>query len=303
MVIVFPGQGSQFVGMGKDLYNKYDLAREIYKKSAQLIGQEYIDVSFDGDADTLKNTRYSQPAIFLYSYILGKILFSQKSEIKPDYFAGHSLGEITALAFANYFEFEDAVKFVRFRGEVMYEASVEDGGMYALLFPDVEGIKNEMVNYINRCYVANYNSYAQVVISGLKSDLSEFVNKFKGKLFKKSIELKVSAPFHTPFLNETYDKIKKELEKYKLDPSSRKVFSNYSGDIYPVSENEAKEYIARQVISPVRWIDIIEKCKNMGEDQFVEIGPKKVLVSFITNINKQAKCEVYSKLSSSLPLP
>lgn len=299
MVLVFPGQGSQFVGMGKELYDNFDIAKEIYKKAANLIGKEFIDLSFEGSMQEISLTQNSQPIIFLYSYVLAMILESKNrinfSNIK--YTAGHSLGEITSLVFANLINFEEGIKFVRFRGEVMSNSFSGNGGMYALLFPEVEEIEKVLSeSFEGKVYVANFNSYAQVVISGLMDDMKNFVEENKNNLFKKAILLKVSQPFHTPFMNEAYKKIKKYLENIEFETPRFKIYSNYKADLYNFDKKDIVDNISKQVVSTVRWIEIIKNLSSKGENSYIEIGPKAVLGSFIKNIEKEAICDSFTKI-------
>lgn len=299
MVIVFPGQGSQFSGMGKDLYDNYDLAKEIYTKAKKLIGKEFIDLSFEGSLEEISKTQYSQPIIFLYSFILAKLIETQKkidlNQIK--YTAGHSLGEITSLVFSNLINFDDGIKFVRYRGEVMAASFSGNGGMYALLFPEVDRIEKFLEdNYKNKVFIANYNSYSQIVISGLIDEMNDFIEKNKGVLFKRAIRLKVSQPFHTPFMNEAYEKIKIYLKKIKFNSPFIDIYSNYTAEIYNFKEDDIIENISKQVISSVKWIQIIKNLSLKGEKSYYEIGPKTVVTSFIKNIDKEAICESFTKI-------
>lgn len=294
---IFPGQGSQYSGMAKKLFDKYDDAKELYNKAKKVVGSEVVEIGFEADEETLKLTQNSQISIFLYSYILFVCLVN-KGSIKldnEDFYLGHSLGEITALAAKKVFAFEDAVKFVRFRGEAMGQIKIDNPIMAALLKPDINKI-DEVFNseFKDKLFIANLNSPSQVVISGLKEDFDKFNEKYQKSLFAKAIPLKVSAPFHCPFMNQAFEKVSDELKSYKLYPENAvKVISNKYAQPYEADELKIKETIATSIISQVKWVDSIIFCKNHGIKEYTEIGPKSILTSFVKEIDSEAIAQCF----------
>lgn len=294
---IFPGQGSQYSGMAKKIYDKYDDAKDLYNKAKKVVGTEIVEISFEADEETLKLTQNSQISIFLYSYILFACLVNNGT-IKitnEDFFLGHSLGEITALATKNVFNFEDAVKFVRFRGEAMGQIKIDNPIMAALLKPDLNKI-DEIFNseFKDKLYIANLNSPSQIVISGIKEDFDKFNEKYQKSLFLKAIPLKVSAPFHCPFMKPAFEKVAVELSNYKLQSENAiKVISNKYAEPYEANELKIKDTIASSIISQVKWVDSILFCKNYGIKEYIEIGPKSILLPFVKEIDSEAMAQCF----------
>jgi len=296
-VFIFPGQGSQYSGMAKKLYDRYDLAKDYYDKAKKIIGSQVVELGFDADEETLKLTQNSQISIFLYSYILYICLVdSNKIEVeKDDYFIGHSLGEISALAASKTFSFEDAAKFVRFRGEAMGSIKIDNPIMAALLKPDIAKIEDVFKEeYKDKLFIANLNSPSQVVVSGLKTDFDSFNSKYQKTLFLKSIPLKVSAPFHSPFMKEAEVKVENEIQKYSFDvEKADRVISNKYAKPYENSDKAIKSTISSSITSQVRWIDSILYIKSKGYSSYFEIGPKSILVPFIKEIDAEAIAQCF----------
>lgn len=294
---VFPGQGSQYSGMAKKIYDSYHDARDLYNKAKKIAGKEIVEISFEADEETLKLTQNSQISIFLYSYILFFCLVNNnKINLEnDDFFLGHSLGEITALAASKTLNFEDAVKFVKFRGEAMGSVKVDNPIMAALLKPDIKKIEEVIESeFKEKLYIANLNSPSQIVISGLKDYFDSFNSKYSKSLFLKAIPLKVSAPFHSPFMNEARDKVMTEIDKYKFNTvTADKVVSNKYALPYEKEESKIKHTIAGSITSQVKWFDSIYFCKNSGIKHYIEIGPKSILLPFIKEIYSEAIAECF----------
>ncbi len=295
--IIFPGQGSQYSQMAKKLYDKYDIAKEFYDKAKKIVGSSIVEIGFEADEETLKLTQNAQISIFLYSYILFCCLVNNgKIKIEDnDFFLGHSLGEITALTASGCFNFDDAVKFVRTRGEAMGEIKIENGIMAALLKPDINKIKDVLNSeYKENLFIANLNSYSQIVVSGLKDAFDDFNSKYQKNLFLKSIPLKVSAPFHTIFMNEAKLKLEKELKKYNFNIEKAEfVISNKYAVPYEKLLESIRKTIVDSVISQVNWIDSIIYTKSKNINSFIEIGPKSILIPFVKEINSEAIAECF----------
>ncbi len=294
---IFPGQGSQYSGMAKKLYDNYSDAKDLYDKAKKIVGKELVEIGFDADEDTLKLTQYSQISIFLYSYILFVSLVNNgKISLKDDdIYLGHSLGEITALAASKSLNFEDAVKFVRTRGEAMGEIKIENGIMAALLKPNIEKIDEILkIEYKDKLFTANLNSYSQIVLSGLKEDFDNFNSKYQRSLFLKSIPLKVSAPFHTVFMMPAKERVQKELKNYDFNiDNAGFVISNKYAKPYEKSHEKIKETISDSIISQVNWIGSILYIKSIGYNEFIEIGPKSILIPFVKDINTEAIAQCF----------
>ena len=284
-MIIIPGQGTQFVGMGKNLYDNFDIAKDIYQDAKKIVGEKFIELSFSGNEIEISKTEYSQVIIFLYTYSLYKILLIKNKFNNDNYFAGHSLGEVIAFALADYIKFEDALKLVRFRGEVMAKSSEIEGGMAALIFPETEKIKEELNKdeYNGKLFIANYNSTNQIVISGIKSVVENFCLKNDKVLFKKHVILKVSQAFHSPFMKDAKKEFENYLKNVKITPNENNIYSNVTSELYKKDENEIKNNLAKQIESSVLWINIINNCKDKIKD-FYEIGPNSVLISFIKTV-------------------
>ncbi len=290
-MIIFPGQGTQFQGMGKELYDNSQICKNIYEKAKNIIGKELIELSFDGSMTEISETKNSQPLIVLYSLAL---YYHNKKKLNDNVFAGHSLGELSALGASEYIDFETLLKFVKFRGEVMQDSFSGKGSMYALLLPKLDLIEEQLENYDN-LFLANYNSYSQVVISGSEEEGKQFVDENKGELFRKGIKLKVNKPFHTPFMKDAKDLLKRELENIDISFNNNIVFSNVTGKSYEKDYSSFIELLSSQVSSSVKWIDIIENCK---QDKFIEIGPKAILGAFVSSINKKSSVNPIIKIDN-----
>ncbi|MCX8059271.1 MAG: ACP S-malonyltransferase [Spirochaetes bacterium] len=284
-MLVFPGQGSQFVGMGKFLYDNFSIAKEIYDKARKIVSEKFIEISFNGNEVDIAKTEYSQVIIFLYTYSLFQILKSKNILSFDNYYAGHSLGEVISFAIAEYISFEECLKLIRFRGEVMSSATSIEGGMAALIFPDIDQILETLKSneYKDKVFIANYNSANQIVISGDKKLIESFCNNFDKKLFKKFVILKVSQAFHTVFMNSAKKEFENYLKDININLNSNNIFSNVTGEIYPKDEKKIKELLARQIESSVLWLDIINNSKEKVKE-YIEVGPSSILIPFIKTI-------------------
>lgn len=282
---VFPGQGSQAVGMGKDLYESYDLARELYLKADELTGLPLSKISFEGPADFLKQTHITQPALFVHSYILMKLM---GDKIIPDYAAGHSLGEYTAFAYSQAISFEDGVKLVYRRGELMKDiGDVQKGTMAALI-----GLTQEQVDEVcykarekQVCDPANYNCPGQIVISGdveaVHRAMKIAKEEYKCRLAK---ELEVSGAFHSELMIPAADELRLAIEAANIKDGLIPVFSNVEAE--PIATRPVIEQLLyRQLFNPVKWENLIRNMIKEGVTTFYEIGSGKVLTGLIKKID------------------
>ena len=290
--VIFPGQGSQIVGMGKDFFEKYNLVKELFKEADETLGISLSKIIMEGPKEELDLTINTQPAIFLISYSIFQVV---KKEFNIDlnqakYFAGHSLGEYSALSSANYLNFSDTIKLLRIRGDAMQNAVPKrEGGMLAVLGSTVEIIEDILKENQNNFLVqiANDNSQGQIVLSGKNTDLVKLIEVLKSKNIK-NIKLPVSAPFHCQLMNKATDVMKKEIEKVNFQDSKNILISNVTADEISNKE-ELKKLLIDQIENRVRWRESVINMINKGIKQFIEIGPGKVLSGLVKRIDKNVK--------------
>ncbi len=290
--VIFPGQGSQMIGMGKEFYQKFDLVKSLFKDADQLLKIPISKIILDGPKDKLDLTINTQPAIFLISYSIFQVI---KKEYNIDlnkakYFAGHSLGEYSALSCAGYLSFEDTIKILRIRGDAMQNSVPKgEGGMVAVLGSTVENIEKILIenNKIFIAQIANDNSDGQIVLSGKKKDL-EKLTEFLKEVKIKSITLPVSAPFHCSLMDKATAVMSKELQKVNFKESKNLLISNVTAQEISDKE-ELKNLLIKQIESRVRWRESIINMIENGINHFIEIGPGKVLSGLIKRINKEVK--------------
>ena len=290
--VIFPGQGSQLVGMGKDFYNKYSLVRDLFKEADDTLGFSLSNLIHNGPKEDLDLTENTQPAIFLISYSIYKII---KEEFninlnKANFFAGHSLGEYSALAAAGALSFSDTLKILKIRGKAM-QSSVPKGvgGMVAVLGSEigtVENIINENKNKYE-CFIANDNSLGQIVLSGKIDDLEKMMIDLKSANIK-NIKLPVSAPFHCKLMNKATLVMNEEVARLNFKEPKNILISNVTGKEIS-SSIELKDLLVKQIESKVRWRESVLLMIDKGINQFIEIGPGKVLSGLIKRINRNVK--------------
>ena len=282
---LFPGQGSQKVGMGRDLFEKTDLGKQRYKEANEIIGMDIASLSFFGPEETLKQTEYTQPAIFIVSTILAELLINQG--ILPNYTAGHSLGEYSALTAAGAFTFSDALNLVTIRGQSMRESGIHfPGTMAAIIGLDAEQVVRLCRKSSNKDVVkpANFNSRNQIVISGHISAVQTAMTLAKKMGARKVMELKVSGAFHSPLMSIAKESVKKALDSVEIKPTRFPVIMNVSAELTTETELIKKNLID-QLDHPVRWVETIENLKRLNVTKFIEIGPGKVLQGLIKGID------------------
>ncbi|NMN66919.1 [acyl-carrier-protein] S-malonyltransferase [Candidatus Pelagibacter ubique] len=290
--VIFPGQGSQLVGMGKDFHEKYSLVRELFNEADDTLGFSLSNLILKGPKEDLDLTENTQPAIFLISYLIFKLI---KKEFninlnKASFFAGHSLGEYSALASAEALSFSDTLKILKIRGKAM-QSSVPKGvgGMVAVLGSEIETVEkiiNENKNNYE-CYIANDNSLGQIVLSGNMQDLEKMMVDLKSANIK-NIKLPVSAPFHCKLMNKATLIMREEIAKLDFKEPKNILISNVTGKEI-INSNELKDLLVQQIESRVRWRESVLLMMNKGVNQFIEIGPGKVLSGLIKRIDKSVK--------------
>ena len=290
--VVFPGQGSQVVGMGKELYDKHKIVQDLFNEADETLGFSLSKLIIDGPKDDLDLTINTQPAIFLTSYSIFKVI---KDEHNIDLsnahaFAGHSLGEYSALACAGYLNFNETLKILKLRGESMQNAVPKGiGGMLAVLGTTTETIEKILdENKDNfQAQIANDNSDGQIVVSGKLEDLKKMMENLKENKIK-NIQLPVSAPFHCSLMEKATENMRGPLNNLSIEPVGINIVSNVTA--LAVNEpSKIKELLIKQIENRVRWRESILKMIDEGVDNFIEIGPGKVLAGLIKRINKQVK--------------
>lgn len=290
---LFPGQGAQSIGMGKDLYENYQEVRDIYENVHKITGVDIKKITFDGTEQELSKTQNTQIAVLTMSLSILKLL--EKKGINAEISAGLSLGEYTALIYSKCISFEDGVKLVKKRGEYMQNLLPEgDWAMAAILGLEDEKVEEVCKKVVDGFVVpVNYNTQGQVVISGEKTavEQAEIIAKEMGA--KKVRILKTSGPFHTKKLIEASNALRKDLEKININKFKTKVVKNINGDIYKDEEN-IKDILAEHMISPVKFSKCLETMLKMGIDTFVEIGPGKTLSGFVKRIKTEKKIKIYN---------
>lgn len=275
---VFPGQGSQFQGMAKDLYETNAVAREMLEKANEILGFRITDIMFEGTAEDLKQTRVTQPAVFLHSVVLAKCL----AEFRPDMVAGHSLGEFSALTAAGAMEFEDALKLVAIRAEAMQKAcEAVPGTMAAILGLDTQKIEEICASCEGTVVAANYNCEGQVVISGEMASVEEACAKMKEAGAKRALVLPVGGAFHSPLMEPARTELAEGIQKARFSTPVCPVYQNVTAQP-STNPDEIKTNLLAQLTAPVRWTQSVRNMIADGASSFVELGPGKVLQGLVT---------------------
>ena len=289
VAFVYPGQGTQYVGMGKELYENNKKAKELFDKIFNSLDINLKKVMFEGPEDLLKRTDYTQPAIVSLSLVLTELL--KEKGIEPDYVAGHSVGEFAAFGGANYLSIEDAVKLVAARGRIMREVAEKvNGSMAAVLGMDAEKIKEVLKSVDGVVEAVNFNEPNQTVIAGEKEAIEKACVVLKEAGAKRAMPLAVSGPFHSSLMKEAGEQLKEEAKNYTFNVGKTKIVANTTAELLE-SDLEVKDEIYRQSFGPVKWVDTINKLKSLGVIKIYEIGAGKVLSGLIKKIDKEIEVE------------
>ena len=297
--VIFPGQGSQIVGMGKEFYDKFELVKSLFKEADETLNYSISKLILEGPKEELDLTANTQPAIFLISYSIFNVI---KKEFNIDlnkakYFAGHSLGEYSALSCAGYLNFSETLKILRIRGDAMQNSVPKgEGGMVAVLGSTVEIIEKILKDNESKfiAQIANDNSEGQIVLSGKTQDLEKLIEELKGNSIK-NIKLPVSAPFHCSLMNKATEIMTEELNKISFSDGSNKLISNVTAKEISNSE-DLKSLLIKQIENRVRWRESVLNMINRNIDHFIEIGPGKVLSGLIKRINREVKINTINSL-------
>ena len=285
---VFPGQGAQFVGMGKDLYENNEKAKELFEKANEILGYRITDIMFEGTDADLKQTKVTQPAVFLHSVISAMCL---GDDFNPEMVAGHSLGEFSALVAAGALSFEDGLKLVYARAMAMQKACEAQPSTMAAII----GLPNEKVEEVcaevskmgkGVCVPANYNNPGQLVISGDIDAINEACEQLKAAGAKRALPLKVGGAFHSPLMQPAKDELQAAIEKTEFSTPKCPIYQNV--DALPHTDAaEIKQNLIAQLTSPVRWTQCVQQMIADGATDFTECGPGKALQGMIAKINKE----------------
>jgi [acyl-carrier-protein] S-malonyltransferase len=283
---VFPGQGAQFVGMGKDLYEQSSLAKEYFEKANEILGFRITDLMFEGTVEDLRQTKVTQPAVFLHSVISAFVL---GKDFDPDMVAGHSLGEFSALVASKALTFEDGLKLVAKRAMAMQKAcELEESTMAAVL-----GLSDEVVEEVcdsiteNIVVPANYNCPGQIVISGDIAGVDKACELLKEKGAKRAVRLNVGGAFHSPLMKPAAEELHKAIDETTFSQPICPIYQNVNA--YPQTNPDAiKENLIAQLTAPVRWTQTVKNMITDGATEFVELGPGDVLKGLIKKVNPEA---------------
>jgi [acyl-carrier-protein] S-malonyltransferase len=283
---IFPGQGAQFKGMGQDLYEKYPLAKELFERANEILGFSITDVMFEGTQDDLKKTRVTQPAIFLHSAILTKVM---GDSFKPDMVAGHSLGEFSALVANKVLEFEDALKLVSKRAVAMQHAcELEESTMAAVL-----GLEDHLVEAIcadvkGVVVAANYNCPGQLVISGEQLAVERACEELKERGARRAMVLPVGGAFHSPLMEPAREELAAAIEETQFNDPICPIYQNVTTFAVTTPEDIKKNLIF-QLTAPVKWTQSVQNMIKDGASSFIEVGPGKVLQGLVKKIDRNAE--------------
>ena len=297
--VIFPGQGSQSVGMAKELHDNFAYVKDLFKQADDVLGYSISKIILEGPKEDLDLTENTQPAIFLASYSIFEMIKKESNFnlLGAKYFAGHSLGEYSALATSGSLDFKNAIKLLSQRGKAMQTAVPKGaGGMVAVLGVEIKEINNLLeVNQNNfKCFIANDNSNGQIVLSGLNSDIEKFTITLKEKKIK-NIKLPVSAPFHCKLMEKATSIMKDKINNTNFEKPNNIIISNVTGQ-ETQEVGKIKDLLVKQIESPVRWREsVIYMIKN-GVTNFIEIGPGKVLSGLVKRIDKNINVNTINKV-------
>ena len=283
IAFVFPGQGTQYEKMGEVLYNSVSCENKKIIDRVFENNEEVKKVIFEGTKDELKDTKFAQPAIALFSVVLTKLL--KEKGINPDFVAGHSLGEYSSLYAAGFLNEVDTLKLISARGKIMSEAKIE-GSMAAILGLSSNEVENICNNIDGVIEAVNYNEPKQTVVAGKKDAIEKSLEIFKEKGARRALPLAVSGPFHSSLMKPVAEILKKEFENYSWNDAKTPIVANTTANIL-TSSNEIKNELYNQTFGPVKWVDTINKLSENGVTKIYEVGPGKVLAGLIKKINKE----------------
>lgn len=278
IAVIFPGQGSQYVGMGRELYERFGIVKKVFDTGSKICGFNIASTCFEGPIEKLTDTEICQVCIFILSFACWKVI-QNEFNFSPVFAAGHSLGEYTAFASADAISFEDALVLVSKRGKFMKDATTKNpGGMIAVIGQTLQVIEEAIANF-KEVYISNINTLTQVVVGGSKSGIQLF-SKWCSENRIKIIPLNVSGAFHTPLMEPAAQRLSEEIDKAPIGKCKFPVYTNYNGEI-AIFPKQIRNAFKKQLTSPVQWVRIVEAATA---DLMVECGPKKILSGLIKKI-------------------
>ena len=290
---VFPGQGAQYPGMGKDLYDNSEIAREMFDKANEILGFEITKIMFEGTPEELKQTKVTQPAIFLHSVILSKVL---GEEFAPEMVAGHSLGEFSALVSAGALSFEDGLKLVSQRAQAMQKAcEIEPSTMAAIVGLEDEVVEEACTAVDGVVVAANYNCPGQLVISGAVEAVNAACEILKEKGAKRALILPVGGAFHSPLMEPAREELAAAIEAIKINAPICAIYQNVNA-LPQTDPAVIKENLIAQLTGPVRWTQTVKKMIAEGATSFTELGPGKVLQGLVMKVDRSVERNGYDQL-------
>jgi [acyl-carrier-protein] S-malonyltransferase len=283
---IFPGQGAQFTGMGLDLYNNFQMAHELFEKANEILGFRITNIMFEGTADQLKQTNVTQPAIFLHSVILAKVL---GNSFQPEMVAGHSLGELSALVAAGVLSFEDGLQLVSKRAKAMQKACEIMPSTMAAVLGLEDQVVEEVCDVVDGVVVAaNYNCPCQLVISGEVSAIETACELLKEKGARRALVLPVGGAFHSPMMEPAREELAAAIKETQFNEPACPVYQNVPASAV-TSATEIKENLMKQLTAPVKWTQSIQSMIADGGTQFIEVGPGKVLQGLMRKIDRSVE--------------
>ena len=293
-LLIFPGQGSQYVGMGKDIYDNYEYAKKAFQQVNEALGEDFVNLISNGDEEDLKKSYNTQPALMAVSVAIYLALKQEHGakldELNIQGVAGHSLGEYSALCVAGGLSIQDTAKILRQRGQAMFNCVSNDTGMLAVIGSDKGTIQNAIDEVSQKCLViANSNSIGQIVVSGYLEDIEKFKTEMNGKA-KKLIPLPVSGAFHSPLMQKAQNEVESEIEKLQIQAPKYKILQNFSGK-FESEPSVIKKNLQKQITAPVLWCENMQMAIEQGFDTFIEIGAKNVLTGLLKRIVPEDKKE------------
>lgn len=297
--LIFPGQGSQAIGMSKSFYDEFDVAKNIFTEASDTLGFDMAKMCFEGPKEDLDQTENTQPAILTASVAALRVL-EENCDLNVSALAGHSLGEYTALVASGALSFTDAVKLVNLRGKFMQEAVPKGtGAMAAIIGLDldvIDSVCNEVSAGDDVVVSANLNSPGQIVISGSKKAVDKACEQLKEKGAKRALPLPVSVPSHSPLMEKARENLSKEIDNITINDLKVPVYSNVEGTSNNNKDN-IKELLSKQLVMPVKWIETVENMKKDGTLKLLEVGPGKVLSGLVRRIDKEIEVINFSEAS------